>query len=101
MRKIAFLISMVAIVLAFTVTSVSAQKVTSAPKATTEKVSTGQDAPTHAKSCCAKSEAKAGCAKEGEAKGCAKGCAKSCSKAKACTGKGEAKAEEVPVPKKQ
>lgn len=99
MRKIAFLISMVAIVLAFTVTSASAQKVTSADKATTEKVGAGKDVPAHAKACCAKSEGKAGCAKEGEAKGCAKTCSKA--KAKACGNKVEGKTEEVPVPKKQ
>ena len=98
MKKVALVISLIALVFAFTVNSVSAQKVTSAEKSKTEK-SCSKDAP--AKACCAKSEAKtAACAaKEGEAKA---GCAKSCSKAeaKSCCKKGEAKVEAVPVPKK-
>ena len=107
MKKIGLVISLIALVFAFTVNSASAQKVTSADKASTEKVS-----PTAApaKACCAKSEAKSGCAKEGEKSGAPKscckegeksGCAKSCSKAEAKScGKGEAKPAEVPVPKK-
>jgi len=97
MKKVALVISLFAFIFAVTVSTASAQKVTSAEKAKTEQVSKE----TPAKSCCSKSEAKAaGCAsKEGEAK--ASGCAKTCSKseAKACESKGEAKAEAAPVPK--
>ena len=95
MKKVALVISLFAFIFAITVSTASAQKVTSAEKAKTEQVSKE----TPAKACCAKSEAKsAGCAKEGEAKA---GCAKSCSKAEAkgCCAKGEAKTEAAPVPK--
>ncbi len=106
MKKVAILFSMFAFIFAITVRTASAQSVTSAEKAKTEQVST-KDAP--AKSCCAKSEAKAaGCskeakaacsAKEGEAKA---GCEKSCTKSegKSCCKKGETKTEAAPVPKK-
>jgi hypothetical protein len=99
MKKVALVISLFTLIFAFTVSTASAQKVTSASKASTEKVSTSKDAP--AKSCCTKSDSKtsAACAKEGEAK--SSGCSKSCSKAemKNCN-KGEAKTETAPVPKK-
>ena len=90
MKKIALLITLFTIVLAFTVTSVSAQKVTSATKATTEKACCAKDA--------AKADAKAGCSKEAAKMDCAKTCSKS--EAKACGAKGEAKTESMPVPKK-
>lgn len=95
MKKVVLVISLFAFIFALSVSTVSAQKVTSAEKAKTEKVC--KDAP--AKSCCAKSEAKtAACAsKEGEAKSCAKSCSKA--EAKSCN-KGEAKTEAAPVPKK-
>jgi hypothetical protein len=96
MKKVALVISLFAFLFAITVSTASAQKVTSAEKSKTEQVSKE----TPAKSCCAKSEAKsAGCAKEGEAK--ATGCSKTCSKAeaKSCSNKGEAKTEATPVPK--
>lgn len=99
MKKIALVISLFAIIFAFTVNTVSAQKVTTAEKSKTEK------------SCCAKSDTKtaacasdvkAGCAKSGTSGEAKSGCAKTCSKAeaKSCCNKGEVKAGEVPVPKK-
>jgi hypothetical protein len=107
MKKIALVISLFAIIFAFTVNTVSAQKVTSADKVKTEKSSVSKES--HGKSCCSKSEAKSsGCAKDAKSGACAKegeaksGCAKSCSKAegKSCCNKGEAKTEVAPVPKK-
>jgi len=96
MKKVALVISMFAIIFAFTLNTVSAQKVTSAEKAKTENVST-KEAP--AKACCSKSEAKtAACSSEAKSSGCAKSCSKS--EAKSCCNKGEAKAEATPVPKK-
>ena len=86
MKKNALLISLFTIVFAFSVMSVSAQKVTPAQKATTEKAS------------CSKDVAKAGCAKDAAKADCAKTCTKS--EAKACCAKGGAKAESMPVPKK-
>lgn len=99
MKKVALVISLFAIIFAFTVNTVSAQKVTSAEKAKTEKVSSSKEAGAPAKACCSKSEAKGACSKEGEAKS---GCAKSCAGAegKSCCKKGEAKTEATPVPKK-
>jgi hypothetical protein len=100
MKKIAFVISMIAIVLAFTVNSASAQKATDNQKATTEKVTKASDTKTTTTApaeCPHHKEAKAGCAKEGEKANCSK----TCSKAKSgCCKKGEAKKEEAPVPKK-
>jgi hypothetical protein len=114
MKKVALVISLFALIFAFTVSTVSAQKVTSAEKAKTEKVVKTKG--NHAKSCASKSAActskegehKACCNKsaatgvapaaEGEAKS---GCSKSCSKAegKGCCKKGEAKTDVAPVPK--
>jgi len=98
MKKVALVISLFALIFAFTVNTASAQKVTSADKAKTENVSTGKEVP--AKACCASAAAKtAACS--GEAKSTTTGCSKSCSKADAknCN-KGEAKTEVAPVPKK-
>ena len=90
MKKSALLISLFTLIFAFTVSTASAQKVTSA-----------KDAP--AKSCCAKADAKstAACAKSGDASASA-GCSKTCSKAeaKSCSNKGTTTAEVAPVPKK-
>ncbi len=100
MKKIAFVISLVALVFAFTVNTASAQKVTSADKAKTETVSTSKDAP--AKSCCSKSAATSSAsASTVDAK--ASGCAKTCSKAeaKSCCNKGTAKTDVTPVPKQK
>ena len=96
MKKAALVISLFTLIFAFTVTTASAQKVTSADKAKTEKVSTSNDAP--AKACCSSTAAKtATSSTDVKAAGCAKPC--SSSAAKSSCNKGEAKAEVVPVPK--
>ena len=96
MKKVALVISLFTLIFAFTVSTASAQKVTSAEKAKTEKVSTSKDA----KSCCSKSEAKSSAAcTSAEKSGCAKSCSGSAA-SKSCCSKGEAKAEATPVPKK-
>jgi len=98
MKKTALVISLFTLIFAFTVSTASAQKVTSAEKAKTEKVSTSKATP--AKVTCAKSEAQTtATAKAGDAK--AAGCSKPCSKAvvKSCCNKGEAKTGDAPVPK--
>jgi len=98
MKKVALVISLFAIIFAFTVNTVSAQKVTSAEKAKTEKVSSSKEAAAPAKACCSKTEAKtAACSSEAKTSGCAKTCTKA--EAKSCCNKGEAKAEVAPVPK--
>ncbi|MEI6060009.1 MAG: hypothetical protein WCR72_04840 [Bacteroidota bacterium] len=98
MKKVALVISLFAIIFAFTLNTVSAQKVTSAEKAKTEKVSSSKESTTPAKACCSKGEAKSGaCAKEGEKAGCSKSCTKA--EGKSCCKKGEAKTETAPVPK--
>lgn len=106
MKKVALVISLFAFIFAFTVNTASAQKVTSAEKAKTEKVCTSKDTP--AKACCSKTAAQSSAsATTGDAKAsdCAKTCskaeAKSCSKAeaKSCSKKCEAKTEDAPVPK--
>lgn len=97
MKKAALVISLFTLIFAFTVTTASAQKVTSAEKAKTEKVSTSNDAP--AKACCSSTAAKAAsCTSEAKASGCAKSCSGTAA-AKSCCNKGEAKAEVAPVPK--
>lgn len=120
MKKVALLISLFTLVLAFSVTTVSAQKVTSAEKSKTEKCcsksETGAAKATDDKAGCSKADKKA-CSSKSDSKCCSKsetgaakatddkaGCAKSCGDkkagcAKSCS-KGEAKTEEVPVPKK-
>jgi len=97
MKKVALVISLFALIFAFTVNTASAQKVTSADKAKTENVSTSKEAP--AKACCSSSAAKTS-ASTSDAK--PSGCAKTCTsaEAKSCCNKGEAKAEVAPVPKK-
>lgn len=109
MKKFAMLVSLMTLVFAFTVTTVSAQKVTSNEKATTEKVSSDKGTPA-AKACC--SDKKAGCSdkKTSSAKACCSdksssaksGCSKTCTPAEkaACTKEGHANTEAAPVPKK-
>jgi hypothetical protein len=99
MKKVALVISLFALIFAFTVNTASAQKVTSADKAKTETVTT-KEAP--AKSCCASSAAKTAACTSTTTEAKASGCAKTCSpeEAKNCSKKGDAKAEVVPVPKK-
>jgi hypothetical protein len=106
MKKIAMIVSLVSLVLAFTVTTVSAQKVTGAQKATTEKVSTEKSAP-GAKACCADKKGGEMKATSGEKKACCSdkgsksGCSKSCSEKEkaACKHDGHEKTEAAPVPK--
>lgn len=98
MKKVALVISLFAFIFAFTVSTASAQKVTSAQKAKTEKVCSGTEVP--AKTCCASSTVKtATCSKAEEAK--TAGCSKTCSKAegKSCCNKGVVKTDATPVPK--
>lgn len=91
MKKIVMLVSLVAFVMAFTVTA-SAQSNPGAQKATTEKVTPAKDGQAPAKSCCAKS-----CATKSD---CSKTCSKSCDHNKKAGCKKEAsKPEQVPVPK--
>jgi hypothetical protein len=100
MKKVALVISLFALIFAFTVNTASAQKVTSADKAKTEKVSSTE---TPAKACCASASAKtAACSSSTEAKAKTSGCAKTCTpeEAKNCSKKGDAKTDVVPVPKK-
>ncbi|NVO19990.1 MAG: hypothetical protein HXX13_09835 [Bacteroidetes bacterium] len=102
MKKIAMILSLVTLVLAFTVSTVSAQKATGTQKATTEKVSTEKSAPA-AKACCADKKAgekKACCADKGGKAGCSKSCSEK--EKAACKHEKEAKTtpEAAPVPKK-
>jgi len=104
MKKIAMIVSLMTLVLAFAVTSVSAQKVTPTQKATTEKVSSDKAAPA-AKACCAEkkcsSAAKACCSDKHSGAAAKSGCSKTCTPAEkaACGKEGKAKTETVPVPK--
>ncbi|HPT02254.1 MAG TPA: hypothetical protein PLJ84_06620 [Bacteroidales bacterium] len=101
MKKIVMLVSLVAFVMAFSVTA-SAQSNPGAQKATTEKVTPAKDVQAPAKSCCAKSSTtKSDCAKSCATKSdCSKTCSKPCDHAKkgGCKKEG-AKPEQVPVPK--
>jgi hypothetical protein len=99
MKKVALVISLFALIFAFTVNTASAQKVTSADKAKTEKVSSTE---TPAKACCASASAKTAACSSSTTEAKPSGCSKTCSpeEAKNCSKKGDAKAEVVPVPKK-
>lgn len=103
MKKFAMIVSLMTLVLAFTVTTASAQKVTGTEKATTEKVSSDKAAPAAKAACCSdkKTASAKGCCsdKAGAAKS---GCSKTCTPAEkaACTKEGHANTEAAPVPKK-
>lgn len=100
MKKIAMIISLMTLVFAFTITTVSAQKATGTQKATTEKVSSDKGAPA-AKACCADKQAKAkACCADKEKSGCSKSCTPA--EKAACKHEekeGKEKTEAVPVPK--
>ena len=96
MKKVALVISMFALIFAFTVSTASAQSVTSADKTKTTAASTSKEAP--GKSCCSSSAAKTTASSSDSKSGCAKSCSKS--EGKSCCNKGEAKTETAPVPKK-
>jgi hypothetical protein len=106
MKKFAMIVSLMTLVLAFTVTTVSAQKATGVQKTTTEKVSTVKT-PNSAKACCADKksgemksctgEKKACCAEKGGKAGCSKSCSKE--EKAACKHEGHEKMEAAPVPK--
>lgn len=101
MKRVSMILSVMAIVFAFTIASVSAQNApTTKTKASTEKVSTDKAD----KAGCATDtkDAKAGCATKTDA--AKSGCATPCSgdKAKACCSKGTAEsAKPVPAPNKK
>lgn len=110
MKKVAILFSMITLVLAFTATTVSAQKavpqksssesVDKAKCSDAQKAACTKDA--GAKACCSKEEAasKSCCAKDGAARSGEKSCSKTCTPAeKAACGKHEGATEAVPVPK--
>jgi hypothetical protein len=99
MKKIAMIFSVVALIFAYSTTTVSAQK---APdKAKTEKVSdTKTPKTTDAKAAGCTHEAKAGCASDDKAKaGCATPCTSGEKKSGCCSSK--AAATPVPAPEKK
>jgi len=93
MKRLLMIVSVLALVFAFTAASVSAQN---APKAktSTQKVVTEKSAT--AAPAVDKKDAKAGCSHDGEKMGCAKTC--SGEKAKSCCSKGTATPSAKPVP---
>jgi len=115
MKKIAMIASLMAIVFAFSITTLSAQVVTSEQKVTTEKVSIEKDKDNpSAKAACSdkKASSKACCSdKKASSKGCCSdkkasaksGCSKTCTSAEkaACKKEGHAhtQTEAAPVPK--
>ena len=90
MKRLALLFSMFTLVFAFTVTTVSAQKVTGNDKPSVEK----SDAKT--KACCA--EKKSCCSQKSASSSCSKKCGDA--QKSECVKQKETKTDEVPVPKK-
>jgi len=103
MKKIAMIVSLMTLVIAFTISTASAQKVTGDQKATTEKVSSDKGAPA-AKGCCSdkKTATSKGCCSDKKTTAAKSGCSKPCTPAEkaACAKEGHAHTEAAPVPKK-